>query len=107
MAPRWSLIRAKGFLIHCCLVGAQCLLLSERQWERMHFSVMRLTCGSIARVMMSSLDGGVSWLTHPTTTLARDSDKAHQDGREERERSRIRFNCHQIRFLIQLVTADG
>lgn len=89
------------------LVGAQCLLLSERQWERMHFSVMRLTCGSIARVMMSSLDGGISWLTHPSTALARDSDTAHQDGREERERSRIRFNCHQIRFVIQLISADG
>ncbi len=42
------------------LVGAQRLLLSERQWERVHSSVMRLTCGSISEAMMSSLDGEVS-----------------------------------------------
>lgn len=42
------------------LVGAQCLLLLARRWERVHPSVMRLTCGSIAEVMMSSLDGEVS-----------------------------------------------
>lgn len=41
-------------------VGAQCLLLSVRQWERVNSSVMRLPCGEISEVMMSSLDGEVA-----------------------------------------------
>lgn len=37
-----------------------CLLLSQGRWERAHSSVMRLTCGPVTEVMMSSLDGEVS-----------------------------------------------
>lgn len=44
------------------LVGASCLS-DMRQWERVHSSVMRLTCGSITKVLMSFLfflDGEVT-----------------------------------------------
>lgn len=81
-------------------------LLSDRQWERVHSSVMRLTCGSITKVMMSSLDGEVtvadSFRQHTAVTVTRHS------GRNSPEKTGYSvIFIKYLWFLFLLVGSDG
>lgn len=70
----------RGFFFWFTLVPGGCKTL--RRWEQAHSSVMRLTCASITKVMMSFLDGEVAA-----------ADSFHQQGEIPPEGTAMQLNC--------------